>query len=63
MLRGGKNLRKSPLPDRQSWIQKNVAKMQAKAASKAEAKAAKMQNHLHHNFYGPLCGGNTSTTG
>ena len=31
---------KIKLPDRQSWIQTNVAKMHAKAASKPKAKAA-----------------------
>ena len=41
VLRGGRMAEfQDPLPDRQSWIQKNMAKMHAKAALKVKAKAA-----------------------
>ena len=41
-LRGGKTVNfQDPLPDRQSWIAKNLSKMQAKSQAKVEAKAAK----------------------
>ena len=42
VLRGGKTVDfQDPLPDRQSWIAKNLSKMQAKSQAKMEAKAAK----------------------
>ena len=42
ILRGGKTVEfKDPLQDRQSWIQKNLQKMQVKAEQKAEAKRIK----------------------
>ena len=42
VLRGGKTVEfQDPLQDRQSWIAKNISKMQAKTQAKAEAKAAK----------------------
>ena len=42
VLRGGKTVDfQDPLPDRQSWIAKNLSKMQAKSQAKVEAKAAK----------------------
>lgn len=45
ILRGGKTVEfKDPLPDRQSWIQKNFVKMQAKSQAKAKKKRAKVAN-------------------
>ena len=42
VLRGGKTVDfQDPLPDRQSWIAKNLLKMQVKSQAKMEAKAAK----------------------
>ena len=45
VLRGGKTVEfQDPLPDRQSWIAKNLSKMQAKSQAKAEAKIIKAAN-------------------
>ena len=42
ILRGGKTVEfQDPLQDRQSWIAKNISKMQAKSQAKADSKAAK----------------------
>ena len=45
VLRGGKTVEfQDPLPDRQSWIQKNLSKMQAKFQAKVEANLIKVAN-------------------
>ena len=47
VLRGGKTVEfQDPLQDRQSWIAKNISKMQAKSQAKADAKAMKAATKL-----------------